>query len=249
MADDYGQDVVCPRCKSDNIRPIEKSYLPIVGKILTAAIAAVIGFIVIPEHHVIDPPPVPPSFPPEDSSEIHPPVPPVISDVTYPEREGSSQTYYITVTSESQNVSHFELRDGDAVIMKSQDGKFSGIPASRNEATYHVYAVASDGTESNPWIVPGFEPIEIVSKATKEEVQRLINTRQSKVADNRKVFAQKVKVTTVDASSDDILPNDFQGIFSNFSWESWESVQVVNLGYDSENRVNAVTVRPIYPKQ
>lgn len=263
-ADETSQ-VVCPKCHSDNVTPVVKSKLNnnvALGVILLVAVGCgSLGgrFItkwwkgtdmpkeeLVAESEVIEQ---------EDSiapiGGVESNLPLTLEIVNQPLRyDNKSNTYQLTVAvgnvKDGTKVSYELWKSDDFsnpknMVAKSEDGQFTNIQPSNNPVhSYWVVAkVMKDGmvTEKNKEIT-GFRKVEHIDmKVTKEQLQQMINRQDAALQGDNAKFANQVKFTV---KGDDYRPDTFQDVFTQVMLGIWTSVTVTSIGYDANNRVNAV---------
>lgn len=104
-------------------------------------------------------------------------------------------------------------------------------------------------TSSESPIVP--EPLPskpiTVNKMSAGEFQRLLIEGNVNYRTNKRI-AKFVKVHTQGLREGDrpIDNGDVMGVYMKISNDQWESVRVLKVDYDEENRINSVIIQPVY---
>ena len=86
-----------------------------------------------------------------------------------------------------------------------------------------------------------------VNKMSAGEFQRLLIEGNVNYRTNKRI-AKFVKVHTQGLREGDrpIDNGDVMGVYMKISNDQWESVRVVKVDYDEENRINSVVIQPVY---
>lgn len=256
--------IVCPKCHSDNVKPVTPNYIKPIGIVLALIISIGAGMFVTKQLKGgggFTPSPSPVIL--GDSDTIPSPYYPdpelmkeIIIENTKPVYDKTTKSYSLSVSvknvPEGSKVTYELCEEYDPknkikkVLKLSDDGKFNGIPASKNEcSTYYVVvtAMGSDGQvlSSRDREIGGFEEVKPVPiRLTKAQLQSMINRRDGALQGGNYQISNSVAIQISEGGG--IAPETFQDVFNNLEFNTWRSVSVVSVGYDSENRVNKVVL-------
>ena len=142
---------------------------------------------------------------------------------------------------------HFQLlMDGDNILQESSEGYFSGILPFDNGYDVILKVEWPDTTITRQLHVVGFvEPIELVDKMTEEELKQLIiSNDQSLKRGTNDHLSQSVSIKIIDCQSQ-TPPTMLRDVIGLLDRGEWESVEVIDLEYDSNNQITAITLKPI----
>ena len=171
---------------------------------------------------------------------------PVLSN-DIPVYDKTTQTYSLTVHADSigDATVSYALLDGDSVIMKSEDGQFSGITPFEEGYNVRLSAQWEDTTiERTIHVMDFVVPREPVEKMTKDELELLINACDKNLRRSKNDhLAQGVKLVVegTKLSPPQILPDVITYIENGV----WQKVDVIKVEYDDNNLINSVTLKPI----
>ncbi len=171
---------------------------------------------------------------------------PVLSN-DIPVYDKTTQTFSLTVHADSigDATVSYALLDGDSVIMKSEDGQFSGIPPFEEGYNVRLSAQWEDTTIERIFHVMDFVvPREPVERMSAKELEQLINDcdkglRRSKnehLAQGVRLVVEGCKMTPPQMLPDVIFLIE-NGI--------WQKVEVANVEYDDNNLINIITIKPV----
>ena len=155
--------------------------------------------------------------------------------------EGASVIYELCENFDPQN-------NIKKVLKTSEDGKFRGVPSSKNECcSYYVLAKVLDADgqliTSRDREIGGFEDIKpATTRITKEQLQSMINQRDGALQGGNSNISNNVVITITNLNSGDGKPQSFQDVFNYLDFGIWTSVSVVSMDYDSDNRVSKVVL-------
>lgn len=159
----------------------------------------------------------------------------------------SLQTFTLKVSTDSTAGADviYALLDGDSVIMKSENGVFSGILPL--EEGYNVMAeVHWDDTTvvRTVHIVDFVVQPKTVERMTSEQLQKLINNCDLSIKrSTNEHLTQGVKLTVRDSKS--VPPQMLPDVITFIENGVWKSVEIINTEYDDNNLINAITLKPI----
>lgn len=256
--------VVCPQCGSDNIQPVSKNknlkYV-LMGVLFLAMSLA--GFFISK------------SFSSEDT-DVAPDTDVVVVEDTNQEEniaEEIADTQNVSLSIKIVNLKYtkgaysfvakcLNVLDGEklkwtlknsfgekSVVATSEDGNFKGVPASE-DGTYILCAESETG--SGETVVSGFEKVLGIPKGQEmkaSELEQKINQQdKSLLAANPKVISNPI-LKFVNLAEDDIRPDNIQKIFNKIKLGTWERINVVNVQYNENNCICAITISPVYPAE
>lgn len=263
--------IVCPKCHSDNVTPVKPNFIKPIGIVFALFLSIGAGMFVtkqfkgsvainsdLPGDTIV------PSPSPEPDISI--PVDPKLAKI---EIQNSKPVYDKATKSYSFSVSVKNVPEGakvtyelceaydpqnkiKKVLMTSDDGKFKAIPASKNEcSTYFVVvnAFGSDGQlqSSRDREIDGFEEVKpVTNRVTKAQLQSMINRRDVALQGGNSNISNSVTIIVNNLGSGENKPQSFQDVYNNLNFDIWSSVSVVDVGYDSENRVSKVILSVIH---
>lgn len=164
-----------------------------------------------------------------------------------PVYDEASQTFTLIVTSDSiagANVTYF-LLEGDSVIMRNDDGLFSGISPCEEGYNVMLEAQWDDTTLVRTIRIMDFVvPRKAVEKMTNEQLQNLINScDQSIKRGTNEHLTQGVKLTIRDSKS--VPPRMLPGVVTLIENGIWKSIEIVSIEYDDNNLITAITLKPV----
>lgn len=144
--------------------------------------------------------------------------------------EGASLLYY--------------LIDGDSVIMKNDNGKFSGIQPLDDGYDVKLEVCWEDTVIERRFHILDFVvPAAPVEKIAPEELAKLINSKdKSKRESIDKYLSQGVIFNVTDSK---MQPQMLSDAITLIDTGLWKSVEVVKLQYNDKNLITEITVRPI----
>lgn len=190
--------------------------------------------------------------------------------------EPNGETYEFSVSAKNipqEDSCHFELVEGDNVILSSNNGNFTGVPGN-DKGKYTVRLVDSNGNKLAFRTVSGFklpkssEPDTVKSSEPKNEKpeKRLITPEDfhkclldlnddklivaRRATDKKTVLAYGFKVIVDSASvkaTEKKIPSDLEGVREKISFGTWKSAQIIGIVYDEKTgQVKYVKVKPVY---
>lgn len=138
------------------------------------------------------------------------------------------------------------------VVARSSDGSFSQVPpAADKKGIYTLSAfVAGVADDEQPETIEiaGFDPAPVADapRMTVAEVQRLLDARDISAIYKPGVGIVKgCQLKYVGLGPDERGPKDIGRLFSHLNLSDWTGVEVVSMTYDSYNRVNTITLKKI----
>ena len=171
---------------------------------------------------------------------------PVLSN-DIPVYDKTTQTFSLTVHADSigDATVSYALLDGDSVIMKSEDGQFSGITPFEEGYNVRLSAQWEDTTiERTIHVMDFIVPRDPVEKMTEDELELLINACDKSLRRSKNDhLAQGVKLVVegTKLSPPQILPDVITYIENGV----WQKVDVIKVEYDDNNLINSITLKPI----
>lgn len=171
---------------------------------------------------------------------------PVLSN-DIPVYDKTTQTFSLTVHADSigDATVSYALLDGDSVIMKSEDGQFSGITPFEEGYNVRLSAQWEDTTiERTIHVMDFIVPRDPVEKMTEDELELLINACDKSLRRSKNDhLAQGVKLVVkgTKLSPPLILPDVITYIENGV----WQKVDVIKVEYDDNNLINSITLKPI----
>ena len=268
-ADDL-QEVLCPVCHSDNIRPYKKGYVSYV--LMAVAFCIVVGASfwitkscrdnkkqedeVVVENDVTETTIADTAANVDDVlpvvTDVHNPV--AVKLVSFPKYDKQSRTYSFKVSAidvPSDAEYHFELLDEfdvNKIISLSKDGIFSGVKPTKS-GIYQVRVVGNtQKLDCEPFTISGCVEVKEVPKGEKmsaSKLQSLINAQDGSLLGGNKAIAPNCAIHCSNLRSGDKSPSSFSAVFEKLIFE-WQSVAVINVGYDDMNRINSISLSPTY---
>lgn len=181
---------------------------------------------------------------------------PSIIDVVKPNREKDG-TYSFTVSAEveSGDSLKYELyKDAeftDSAIASNSDGVFSKIQSSPT-AKYYVRVVNSATEEYDSCEVSGFQFIQMFTKITKAEIEKLVNEDRlwaAKPKGFESRIANKFKLTIEGRKDDEKRKvSTLAEVCSQTKMNIWKSIDVdeSSMSYDDQNRLLTLTIKVNY---
>lgn len=265
-ADDL-QEVLCPVCHSDNIRPYKKSYLKYLLMAILFVIVVGVSFLItkmcnneqdnIVTDDVVTDTIVADTVSNADDvlpevTDVHNPV--AVKLISSPKYDKQSKTYSFKVSAidvPSDLEYHFELVDEfdkSKVIDLSKDGVFANVKPTKS-GIYQVVVVGnSQKLDCEPFTISGCVEVKEVPKGEKmsaSKLQSLINNSDASLLGANKAIASNCAIHCSNLRSGDKAPSSISAVFEKLIFE-WQSVVVTNVGYDDMNRVNSISLVPTY---
>lgn len=266
-ADDL-QEVLCPVCHSDNIRPYKKGYLSYVLMAVAFCIVVGVSFWITKscnrnsgeydtykndatETTVSD------TIANVDNvlpvvTDVHNPV--AVRLISFPKYDKQSRTYFFRVSAidvPSDVEYHFELLDEfdvNKIIASSVDGVFRNVKPTKS-GIYQVCVIGNtQKLDCEPFIISGCVEVKEVPKGEKmsaSKLQSLINNSDASLLGANKAIASNCAIHCSNLRSGDKAPSSISAVFEKLIFE-WQSVVVTNVGYDDMNRVNSISLVPTY---
>ena len=260
--------IVCPKCHSDNVKPVKPDYLKPIGLALVLLVSVGAGMFVTKQCKSIELESgvVTPEIEIDtigDTTKIKHDIDPELLKTieiqnTLPVYDKKTKAYSLNVTAKNipagAKVIYELCQEYDPmnhikkVLMTSDDGNFENVPASKNEcSTYYVVltALGSDGQvlSTRDHEIGGFEEVKPVSeRITKAQLQSMINRRDIALQGGNHTISNNVVILVRGDSS---KPDTFQDVFNNLEFGIWRSVSVMSVDYDSEGRINKVVLSAV----
>lgn len=262
--------IVCPKCHSDNVKPVKPNFLKPIGLAVVLLVSVGAGMFVTKQCKSQDvPDPTPVSCCSDcDTCRCNPcrcdsviPIDPILSgkieirQENQPVYDKATKSYSLNVIAKNvpagAKVKYELCQEYDPmnhikkVLMTSDDGRFENVPPSKNECcTYYVVVTAfgSDGQvlSSRDHEVEGFEEVKPVS-------ERITKAQLQSMINRRDVALQGGNHTISNnvmilVKGNGSRPETFQDVYNNLEFGIWRSVSVTGVDYDSDNRVNKVVL-------
>lgn len=259
--------VVCPRCGSDNVEPINihrkryNRWIAIVAGI--ALIGGIAALFVVFGHKQVE----------NDTEEVLEVTELVTVDTTYTDvpvelvkmslevkskirLDASSGTYSFKTDCrhlpEGAKV-EFSLAGFDGkVVARSSDGSFSKVPPAADKTGIYTLSASvagiPDDKQPETIEIAGFDPAPVADapRMTVAEVQKLLDARDISAIYKPGVGIVKgCQLKYVGLGPDERGPKDIGRLFSHLNLSDWAGVEVVSMTYDSYNRVNSITLKKI----
>lgn len=166
-----------------------------------------------------------------------------------PQYDEATGTFSLVVRTDSVGGAtlRYSLIDGDSVIMRSDDGSFSGIAPFDEGYDVKLEVEWPDTViERRCHIMDFVVPAAPVEKISAEDFAKLINARaESLRRSTDEHVAQGVIFRVVDSKMQPQMLPDAITLIEN---GLWQSVEVVRLQYNDNNLITEITVRPIGEK-
>lgn len=163
-----------------------------------------------------------------------------------PEYDEATGTFSLVLRADSVGSADllYTLIDGDSIIMKSDNGIFSGIPPLEEGYDVRLEVKWNDTViERLCHIMDFVVPSAPVEKISPEDFARLINSKaESLRRSTDEHIAQGVIFRVVDSQMQPQMLPDAITLIEN---GLWKGVEVVNLQYNEKNLITEITVRPI----
>jgi len=171
---------------------------------------------------------------------------PVLKNDT-PVYDETTHTFSLTVHADSigDATVSYALLDGDSIIMKSDDGKFSGIIPFEEGYNVRLSVQWEDTTiERIIHVMDFIVPHEPVEKMTEDELELLINACDKDLRRSKNDhLAQGVKLVVEDTKM--TPPQMLPDVITYIENGVWQKVEVTKVEYDDNNLINSVTLKPI----
>lgn len=255
--------IVCPKCHSDNVTPVKPNFIKPIGIILALLLSVGAGMFITKQFKGNGG-----YTPPEDTFVLtgdsdtisyYNINPELVKEIeiknTKPVYNKATKSYSFSISvkniPEGARVTYELCEEYDPqnnikkVLKTSYDGKFEGIPASKNELNTYFVVVSTLGNDgqvvaSRDREIDGFEDVKpVTTRITKAQLQSMINRRDIALQGKNHLISNNV---VIHVKEGEIPPETFQDVFNNLKFGIWNSVSVVSVGYDSEDRVNKVVL-------
>lgn len=262
-ADDK-DSIVCPKCHSDNVTPVKPNYIIPIGIFLLLIISIGAGMFVTkqlkgegnltpsPKDSIV----LTDAIDTKSYYDIDPELmKEIIIENTKPAYDKTTKSYNFSVSvknvPEGSKITYELCGEYDPqnkikkVLMTSTDGVFESVPASKNElGTYFVVVsvIGKDGQviTSKDREIDGFEDVKpVTTRLAKAQLQSMINRRDRALQGGNHNISNNVVILV---RGDSYKPETFQDVFNNLEFGIWQSVSVISVDYDSDNRVNKVVL-------
>ncbi|MDE6278489.1 MAG: hypothetical protein K2M05_00800 [Paramuribaculum sp.] len=166
-----------------------------------------------------------------------------------PQYDEATGTFSLVIKADSVGNAklRYSLIDGDSVIMRSDDGTFSGIAPFDEGYDVKLEVEWPDTViERRCHIMDFVVPAAPVEKISAEDFAKLINSKaESLRRSTDEHVAQGVIFRVVDSKMQPQMLPDAITLIEN---GLWQSVEVVKLQYNDNNLITEITVRPIGEK-
>ena len=260
--------IVCPKCHSDNVKPVKPDYLRPIGLALVLLVSVGVGMFVTRQCKGIGQELTEEEKTFDIGDSIHKDTlaqydidPELLKIVeiqnTAPVYDKKSKSYSLNVSVKNvpngANVEYELCENYDSmnhvkqIIKTSDDGFFETIPVSRNESKSYFVVITVTGSKGNVLAsryreIGGFDPVIPVSKGlTKEDIQKMINQRDGALQGGDVRISNNVKIVVQNPTAGDKVQT-FQNVFNFLKTGWWESVSVVSVHLDSDNHVTQVVL-------
>lgn len=136
------------------------------------------------------------------------------------------------------------LMDGDNELQKNETGEFHNVEPFENGYDVKLTVEWSDTTIYRQMHVVGFvAPAKPVEKLTSEELQQLILSKESSLTrGTNEHISQSFTLKVIDSQDPPTMMRD---VIHRLENGEWKSIQVVNVEYDDNNLVTAITLKPV----
>lgn len=259
-ADDKNE-VTCPKCNSDNIDYVKKSYSQYIALPAIFILSAIIGYLCVHNIMMQIPGNEPGGNTPTDPDTTNVDVPITVQiEFETPTYDRNTQKYSFKASFNVDNGKmdedikyHFALLDAydpKKIIAESKDGIFSNIPYSDSE-TYKL-TIEGENREfkCEERTITGFKQLKVVpvaEKLSKETLQSILNKNPDQIYELQGI-ATGCKVACTNLRDGDAKISSISEVCEKLVFE-WESVTVSSVLYDELNRVNSITIQAKYPNQ
>lgn len=250
--------VDCPKCKSDNISPVESNkWITPLLMVVVFTVCGCIGFWgtgMIRESENESEDTVRPNEP--DTSIVDPtPKPIEITTITTSFDPVVNDDYVYSfvahcnldsLDSEKELIYELLPEREETIIMSNSDGKFTGIIPTPS-GTYRFRVRVKDTNQtSEPQIVTGFveRPKITITPMSKDELEKKIN--QGEASLERVKISPTVRVNYTNKREEDSFKS-LQDVENQFMYGQWSSVRVVSVEYNKENIITAISLEIVYP--
>ena len=206
------------------------------------------------EESLTKPTPIPdPYDQPGDESDEAKSTVPVIDGKTTPKRSANN-TYSFTAkaTVESGDNLMYELYSDASctnLIDENRSGEFSNIPSSSNGKYYLCVVNLNTNDVSEVCEISGFVYVQMFTKLESHEIENVVNNIKiwSDVpADFKNRVANPIKITVSNLRSDENPVSNLADACRKVNMGTWNSITVTNKAYDSQGRLNALTISVNY---
>lgn len=138
----------------------------------------------------------------------------------------------------------YYIIDGDSVIMKNDNGKFSGIQPLEDGYDVMLEVNWEDTVILRRFHILDFVvPVAPIEKISAEDLARLINSKdKSKRESIESYLSQGVGFIVVDSK---MQPQMLSDAVTLIDTGLWKAVEVVKLQYNDKNLITEITLRPI----
>jgi len=188
--------------------------------------------------------PVPEKVPAENTM-------PTITSVAAPEYSQQTNSYRLEVAAATLNGDRLEYRlyhdDGTEVAAYSDNGAFDAVPPSENGTYFLEVMNPKTGQKTEMQKIAGFR--KLMAKISAAKVEEILNSDYTELSKNLTYnFAGTVRIVCHGVKEGDRIPEGVSDVCDKVMMGTWRSVDVTNVGYDAENRVNSITVKVNYPE-
>ena len=178
--------------------------------------------------------------------------PKVILRHNTPEKKGDAYTVIVYGVNLPQEmaVCYKLVNPVNNKTIESHNGIFNGVPG--NKMGFYTAYIVERTNKSNVLAsekISGFGQVDTqVAKMSASEFQSLLlNQRDVTLLGGRNPkVAKYVVVSVVGLATGERRPDDIQAVRDKIANGIWSSASVVSVSYDSNGKINAVTIRAIY---
>ena len=178
---------------------------------------------------------------------------PVIDGKPTPKRSANN-TYSFTAkaTVESGDNLMYELYSDASctnLIDENRSGEFSNIPSSSNGKYYLCVVNLNTNDVSEVCEISGFVYVQMFTQLESHEIENVVNNIKiwSDVpADFKNRVANPIKITVSNLRSDENPVSNLADACRKVNMGTWNSITVTNKAYDSQGRLNALTISVNY---
>lgn len=190
---------------------------------------------------------------PDDESDEAKSTVPVIDGKPTPKRSANN-TYSFTAkaTVESGDNLMYELYSDASctnLIDENRSGEFSNIPSSSNGKYYLCVVNLNTNDVSEVCEISGFVYVQMFTKLESHEIENVVNNIKiwSDVpADFKNRVAIPIKITVSNLRSDENPVSNLADACRKVNMGTWNSITVTDKAYDSQGRLNALTISVNY---
>ena len=169
-----------------------------------------------------------------------------VASISKPVYNESTKSYSFTVVAEGVGLTYCLADDKKRDIRSQSSGQFVVPPTSLG--VYNVYVTDSQGNKSDFVTVRGC--VAKVKSITKEELQRVLNSKDSNKAieaDFKNRVASGCKFTFVGRNEEEgDAPRSYNEIIQRVSMGTWSSVSVTSVSVNGSGKLSSAVIRVNY---